>query len=171
MTGHMYNNKKPKIAEDAFVSRHAIVIGDVQLGSRSSIWPNAVVRGDVGTVKIGSCSNIQDGAMVHTPEGGEVVVGDCVSIGHGAILHGCKVGNNVLVGMGAIILDRAEVSDHVLIGAGALVPQNVVIPSRSLLIGIPGRITRQVTNEELEYIRRNAEVYVSLASKYAEMAL
>jgi len=161
-----FNGKRPQVADDAFVAESAVVVGEVQIGSQSSVWPNAVMRGDAGIIRIGARSNIQDGTLVHTSEGGEVVVGDGVSIGHGAILHGCRLGNDVLVGMGAILLDGAKVDDWVLVGAGALVPQNVVIPSKSLVLGVPGKITRQLSDQDLEYIRRNAEEYVSLASKY-----
>jgi carbonic anhydrase/acetyltransferase-like protein (isoleucine patch superfamily) len=156
----------PKVADSAFVAKSALVIGEVQIGHCSSIWPNAVVRGDVGSVKIGAQTNIQDGTVVHTPVGGEVIVGNGVSVGHGAILHGCKLGSDALIGMGAIILDGAKVDDCVLVGAGALVPQNVTIPSKSLVIGVPGRVARQLNVDELEYIRRNAEEYSSLALRY-----
>ena len=125
-----------------------------------------MIRGDSGAIRIGNRSNIQDGTLVHTSERGEVEVGDGVSVGHGAILHGCRLGNDVLVGMGALLLDGAKVDDCVLVGAGALVPQNVFIPSKNLVLGVPGKVTRPLSEQDLEYIRRNAEEYVSLVSKY-----
>ncbi len=166
MTLHPFNGRIPLVADDAYVAENATLVGNVRIGSQSSIWPNAVLRGDVGTIRIGERSSIQDGTIVHTSEEGEAIIGNGVSIGHGAILHGCNLGNDVLIGMGAIVLDGAQVEDLVLVGAGALIPQNVVIPSRSLVLGVPGRVTRQLNDQDLEYIRCNADEYVSLSSKY-----
>ncbi len=168
MTLHPFNGRRPQIAESAFLAESATLVGDVRVGPQSSVWPNAVLRGDVGTIRIGARSNIQDGTVVHTSEEGEAVIGNGASIGHGAILHGCRLGNDILVGMGAIVLDGAQVEDLVLVGAGTLIPQNVVIPSKSLVVGIPGRVTRQLNDQDLEYIRHNANEYVSLSSRYLE---
>ena len=168
MTLHPFNGRRPQVSDDAFVAESATLVGDVWIGSQSSVWPNAVLCGDVGAIRIGSRSSIQDGTVVHTSEEGEAVIGNGVSVGHGAILHGCILGNDILVGMGAIVLDGARVEDLVLVGAGALIPQNVVIPSRSLVLGVPGRVTRQLNDQDLEYIRHNADEYISLSSKYLE---
>lgn len=142
------------------IAKGAVVYGDIHIGEESSIWYNAVVRGDSGPIFIGKYSNIQDNCTVHLDEGGEVFIGDYVTVGHGAIVHGCKIGNRCLIGMGAIILNGAVIEDDCIIGAGTLVTQNKVIPSGSMVVGSPGKVIRQVTEEEKEHVLQNAMHYV-----------
>lgn len=148
-----------KIHETARIARGAVVYGDVIIGEKSSIWYNAVVRGDDGIISIGRYSNIQDNCTVHLDAGHEVKIGDYVTIGHGALIHGCTIGNNCLIGMGAIILNGAVIEDNCIIGAGTLVTQSRVIPKGSMVIGNPGKIVRELTEKETEGIMSNALHY------------
>lgn len=148
-----------KIHETAQIAKGAIVYGDVTLGEKSSIWYNAVVRGDDGPICIGKFSNVQDNCTVHLDPGHAVNIGDYVTIGHGAIIHGCTIEDNCLIGMGAIILNGAVIGEGSIIGAGALVTQDKVIPPGSMVIGSPARVLREVTKEEKEKAVRNAMHY------------
>ena len=154
------------IDKSVFIAEGAKVIGNVTIKEDSSVWFNAVIRGDSSTIEIGKRSNVQDNAVIHTSRNSKVVVGDNVTIGHGAIVHGCSIGNNVLIGMGAIVLDNAVIGDNCIIGAGSLITQNIVIPSGSLVYGNPMKIVRTITPEEIEHIIWNANDYVSEANKY-----
>ena len=155
-----YKDFFPKIDETCFIAPGSAVIGDVIIGKYSSIWHNAVVRGDVDRIIIGEYSNIQDNSTLHCTHGIELIIGDYVTVGHGVILHSCTIGDNSLIGMGAIILDGAVIGKNCLIGAGTIVTQNTVIPDGSLVIGVPGRIRRQLTEEEIEGNRKNAQSYL-----------
>lgn len=155
-----------KIDKSVFIAEGAKVIGNVTIKEDSSVWFNAVIRGDSSTIEIGKRSNVQDNAVIHTSRNSKVVVGDNVTIGHGAIVHGCSIGNNVLIGMGAIVLDNAVIGDNCIIGAGSLITQNKVIPSGSLVYGNPMKIVRTITQEEIEHIIWNANDYVNEANKY-----
>ena len=157
-----------KIHETAQIAKGAVVFGDVTIGEKSNIWYNAVVRGDDGPITVGKCSNIQDNCVVHVDAGHSVEIGKFVTVGHGAIVHGCKIGDQTLVGMGAIILNGAVIGKNCMIGAGALVTQNTVIPDNSLVIGSPGKILRQVKPEEAAANRVNAEHYIEEGRSYAE---
>lgn len=161
--------KKPKIHESAYVAPAAVVVGSVTIGAQATIWPGAVLRGDEDDIVIGARSNVQDNAVVHQSIDLPTIVGEDVTIGHLANVHGCKIGNNVLIGMGAIVLDGAVIEDNVLIGAGALVAPNKRIPSGSLVVGNPGRIIRQLNDEEIEGIRKNAAEYVALGEAYQNL--
>ena len=152
--------------KSVFIAEGAKVLGNVTIKENSSVWFNAVIRGDSNSIYIGENTNIQDNAVIHTSVNSKVEIGDNVTIGHGAIIHGCKIGNNVLIGMGAIILDGAVIEDDCIIGAGSLVPQNKRIPSNSLGFGNPFVIKREVTQEEKEHIIWNANEYVLEAKKY-----
>lgn len=151
----------------ARIAKGAVVYGDIHIGEESSIWYNAVVRGDGGPISIGKNSNIQDNCTVHLDKGGRVSIGDYVTIGHGAIVHGCQIGNRCLIGMGAIILNGAVIGDDCIIGAGTLITQNIVIPAGSMVVGSPGKIIRQVTEEEKENVLHNAEHYVKLSKEFS----
>lgn len=157
---------KPKVSESAFVAETAVVIGNVDIGENASIWYGAVLRGDKGKITVGKGANVQDNAVVHSGPGEDVVVGDGVTIGHGAIIHGCTIGKNTLIGMGAIILSKAIVGENCIIGAGAVVKENDRIPSGSLVTGVPGKIVRQLTPEQMKYIEANGQEYVDLSRKY-----
>lgn len=157
---------KLNIHEDAFIADTACVIGDVNIGKGSSVWYGAVLRGDIENITIGEFTNIQDNAVVHTETDIPTKIGDYTVVGHNAIIHGCTIGNNCLIGMGAIVLNNAEIGDNCIIGAGALVPEGKVIPPNSLVIGVPGKIIRQVTEEEIEGNRKNALRYNELYKKH-----
>lgn len=152
------------IHESVFIARGAKVIGDVSCGEGSSIWYNAVVRADRHKIKIGKFSNIQDNCVVHA-EKHDLVLGDYVSVGHGAIIHGCRILGDCIVGMGAIVMEGAVIEECCIIGAGAVVTENKIIPRNSLVLGIPGKVTRNLTEEEIKHIRANALDYVELAKK------
>jgi carbonic anhydrase/acetyltransferase-like protein (isoleucine patch superfamily) len=139
------------------------IIGDVTIGAESSIWFNAVVRGDEASVNIGRRTSIQDNAVVHTDIDCPVIIGDDVSVGHGAIVHGCTIGDNTIVGMGSIVLNGAHVGSNCIIGAGALVTQGTVIPDGSVAFGSPAKIARAITAEEISANKENASLYVGLA--------
>lgn len=156
------------VDKSVFLADGAKVIGDVEIGKNSNIWFNAVIRADSASVKIGENSNVQDNAVIHTSKSFSVKIGDNVTIGHGAIVHGCTVGNNVMIGMGAIVLDGAVIEDNSIIGAGTLVTQNKAIPTGSLAFGNPMRVVRQLTEQEISSITENAASYVDKAKKYKE---
>ncbi len=151
-----------------FIAPSADVIGKVSLGEDSSIWYHAVLRGDHDFIRVGRCCNIQDGCILHTDEGYPVEIGDCVTVGHGAIVHGCHIGDNTLIGMGAIILNGAEIGENCLIGAGALVTQGMKIPDGMMVLGSPAKIKRPLTAEEIRGNRNSAEEYVMLSKNVCE---
>lgn len=144
-----------------FIAPNATVVGDVQLQNNVSIWYGAVLRGDTGTIRIGENSNVQDNCVIHE----ETTVGKGCSIGHGAILHGCTVGDNCVVGMGAIILNGAVLGEHCLVGAGAVVTGKTNAPDGSLILGNPAQVVKPLTQAQIEYIHRDAELYLELAQK------
>lgn len=154
------NGKTPKAAPSARGARNISLIGDVTIGENVTLWYGAVLRGDNGTIVVGDNSNIQDNAVLHN----SAILGKNVTVGHGAIVHGCTVGDNTLIGMGATILTGAVIGEGCIIGAGALVTERKVIPPRSLVVGVPGRIIRQLTDEDVANNVHNAEHYVALLS-------
>lgn len=154
------------IDKTVFIADGARVLGDVEIGKNSSVWFNAVIRADSAKVKIGSRSNIQDNAVIHTSKDFGVCIGDNVTIGHGAIVHGCTVKNNVMIGMGAIVLNGAVIEENCIIGAGALVTQGKVIPAGSLVFGNPAKVVRSLTDSEISSITDNAASYVEEAEQY-----
>lgn len=163
----------PQLAQGAWVHPRATVIGEVTLGADSSVWPGAVVRGDVNSIHIGDASNIQDGAVLHVshktprdPAGGPLKIGARVTVGHTVILHACTVEDECLIGMGSIILDRAVIKTHVLLGAGSLVPEGKVLESGHLYLGRPAKLVRPLTEEEIAYFDYSARHYVQLAQSY-----
>ena len=155
-----------KIDSTAYVHPTAVVLGDVTLGARVSVWPTAVLRGDSDTIVIGADSNVQDGAVIHVDEGSPTRVGNRVAIGHRAIVHGATIDDDVLIAMGAVLLNAVHVGSGSIIGAGAVLPEGKRIPENSLVIGVPGRIVRQTTNEERERIKRTVEAYLDLSGQY-----
>ena len=164
----------PHLAPGAWVHPRACVIGDVELGERASVWPGAVVRGDVNRIAIGAETNIQDNAVLHVshktprdPQGGPLVIGARVTVGHGVILHACTIGDECLIGMGSIILDKSVLPERVLLGAGALVPENKVLESGWLYLGRPAKAVRRLSEEELAYFAYSARHYVELFQAYA----
>lgn len=160
-----YQDKAPRWDPTARAHSTAVIIGDVTLGRGVSIWPQAVLRGDYSSITVGAGTNIQDGVVVHNDHGQPAVIGaDCV-IGHRAVVHGCSIGNRCLIGIGAIVLNGAVVGDECVIGAGALVGEGKVIPPRSLVLGIPGKVVRGVREEELQRTQRGVEHYQGYASR------
>ena len=149
-----------------FCAENATLLGDVSMGEDVSVWFGAVIRADKDRISIGRGSNIQDNAVVHTSSGFPVEIGEFVSVGHGAILHGCRIAGRVLVGMGAIIMNGASVGEDSIIGAGAVVPEQAVIPSRSVVLGVPGRVVKETTPEQAAHIVNNAKNYIELARSY-----
>lgn len=160
------NGKKPELGKDCFIADNATLIGDVKMGSQCSVWFNAVVRGDVHFIKIGNKVNIQDGAVIHcTYKKHPTIIGNNVSIGHNAIVHGCTIHNNVLVGMGSIVMDNCIVHSNSIIAAGAVVTQNTIIESGSIYAGVPARKIKDVSKELASgEIDRIAENYIEYAS-------
>jgi len=163
----------PALAPGAWVHPRATVIGEVSLGADASVWPGAVIRGDVNSIRIGEASNIQDGSVLHvshktpaSPAGGPLVIGARVTVGHTVILHACTLADECLIGMGSIILDRAVVQKQVLLGAGSLVPEGKVLESGHLYLGRPAKLVRALTDEEIAHFRYSAEHYVALARSY-----
>ncbi|WKY45319.1 gamma carbonic anhydrase family protein [Eubacteriaceae bacterium ES2] len=154
------------LGKTVFIAKSADVVGRVKLGNYVSIWFQAVLRGDVDSITIGDRTNIQDGTVVHVAPGHPTVIGDGVSVGHNAIIHGCAIGDNVLVGMGAIILNGAQIGDNSIVGAGALVTQGKVFPPNSLIIGSPAKAVRVLSEEEIQAIRDNAEEYLDTMKGY-----
>ncbi|CAM5444253.1 Gamma carbonic anhydrase family protein OS=Streptomyces antimycoticus OX=68175 GN=SANT12839_082030 PE=4 SV=1 [Streptomyces antimycoticus] len=160
--------KEPQIAPEAFVAPTSVVIGEVVLAAGSSVWYQAVLRGDGGPIVLGADSNIQDNCTVHVDPGFPVSIGERVSVGHNAVVHGCTVEDDVLIGMGATVLNGARVGAGSLVAAQALVPQGMEIPPGSLVAGVPARVRRPLTDEEREGIKLNAQVYVDRAKQYRE---
>lgn len=155
-------NKKAKIHSESFIAETANIVGDVTIGEGSSFWYGAVARGDMSYINVGKHTNIQDNVTLHVDTNLPLEIGDYTTVGHNAVVHGCKVGNNCLIGMGAIILNNAVIGDNCIIGAGALIPEGVNIPENSLVLGIPGKIIRKVREEEIEKTRNNAIRYEKL---------
>lgn len=167
-----YRGKVPKIADDALVAPSAVIIGDVEIESKASVFPGAVLRGDVAKIKVGRCSNIQDNVVVHggwVYEDGEVrgttgvEIGDYVSVTHGAILHGCKIGSFSMVGIGSIIYDNSVIGGGSIVGMGTVVLEGTVVPEKSIVVGVPGRVIRETSREEYAMIKSNAIKYRELA--------
>ena len=154
--------KKPEISEKAYIAPSADIIGDVVIKENGSVWYQAVVRADNDRIEIGSGSNVQDSCVLHADAGYPVKIGDYVTVGHGAIIHGCEIGDNTLVGMGAIILNGAKIGKNCLIAAGALVTQGKEIPDGSMVMGSPAKIRRELTKEEIAGNRESAEEYIEL---------
>jgi carbonic anhydrase/acetyltransferase-like protein (isoleucine patch superfamily) len=156
--------KQPKLGKGVYIAQGAAVLGDVTIGSHSSVWYNAVVRGDINRIAIGHHSNIQDNAVLHLADDYPCLIGNYVTVGHSAIVHACTVGNEVLIGMGAIILDGAEIGNRSLIGAKALVTQGMKIPPGSLVLGAPAKVVRTLTRVEQAGLKYWAEKYVENAA-------
>ena len=161
-------NKKVKNAGENWVATNASIIGDVTLEKNTSIWFNATLRGDVENIYVGEGSNIQDGSVLHTDPGFPLKVGRDVTIGHLVMLHGCTIEDNSLIGIGAVILNGAKIGKNCIIGANALVTENKVIPDNSLVVGSPGKIVRQVSDEEVKSITKNAIHYQDNWKKYSK---
>jgi len=164
-----YRGVAPQVAVSAYVDPSAQVLGDVIIGEQSSIWCNTTLRGDVNYIRIGNGTSIQDNSVCHVEEGlFPLIVGNRVTVGHSAVLHGCVIEDECLIGIGAIVLNGARIGKGSIIGAGALIPEGMQIPPASMVMGVPGKIRREVTPEEQERFRVNADHYIELAAKYLE---
>jgi carbonic anhydrase/acetyltransferase-like protein (isoleucine patch superfamily) len=162
--------KKPKIVESAFVSEAAYVVGDVEIGENSSIWPGAILRADRFRIRIGANSNIQDNCVVHAGFS-DINIGNNVTIAHGSTIHGARIGNNVLIGMHAVLGNQSEIEDFCMIGACSMVKDHSKIPTNSLAVGIPARIVRTLSHGELERILNGSRTYVELAKEFKKSGL
>jgi len=160
-----FSGRAPKIHPKAFVHDSAEVIGKVSLGEDASVFPGCVLRGDIDEIKVGARSNIQDLTVIHTRNGSPTIIGRGVTVGHRAVLHGCRLGDQVLVGMGAIIME-ATVGARTLIGAGALIPAGAKIPSGVLVLGSPGKVVRKLRPEELRMLGESERMYVALSRRH-----
>ena len=164
---HPYREIIPKVHPTAFVEASAHVIGDVELGEDTSVWFFTVIRGDVNSIRIGRGSNIQDGSVIHVNRRGfPTILEEFVTVGHGARLHGCHIKSHCLIGIGAIVLDGVVLEEECLVAAGSLVAPGTKVPRGSLLMGVPARVVRQVTDKDLELIHRSAQNYVQLKEEY-----
>lgn len=160
----------PDIGADVFIHDTAVVIGRVHLGDRASVWPSAVIRGDVEEISVGCDTNVQDGAVLHADPGMPCTVGDRVTIGHRATVHGCTVGDECLIGIGATVLNGARIGSQSIIGAHALVPEGMEIPSGVLVVGVPAKVRRELTDEERAGLAAQAARYVANAARHAQEA-
>lgn len=171
-----FANKSPQLGQAVYVDETAVVIGDVTIGANSSIWPMAVLRGDINRITIGERSNIQDGSVIHVTHAGQfnrqgyaTIIGDEVIVGHKAVLHGCTINNHVLIGIGAIVMDGVIIDSQVIVGAGSLVPPNKKLDS-GLWVGSPAKKMRDLTDRELAFLSYSANYYVELKEQYLTTA-
>ena len=161
-----FEKNVPDVHPEAWVAANATLIGKIKLQKNSSIWFNAVLRGDIELISIGENSNIQDGSVLHTDPGYKLKVGKGVTVGHMVMLHGCQISDDTLIGIGSIILNNAKIGKNCIIGANSLITENKVIPNNSLVVGSPGKVLRKVTDEEIKAIHENAKHYVEGSKKY-----
>ena len=157
-----FKGKKPVIGERVFIADGAKIIGDVEIGDDSSVFYNAVIRADLAEIRIGKRTNIQDNVTIHLSTGVGVHVGDNVTVGHNAVLHACNIDDNVLVGMGAILMDDVHIKSDSVVAAGAIVTQGKEFPERSLIVGAPAHVVRELTEEEIRKFHENAEHYLAI---------
>lgn len=164
-----YKGKSPEIDDKVFIAPGAKIIGDVQIGEESTIWFNTVLRGDEGLISIGKRCSIQDNSTIHLYEDAPVVVEDEVTVGHNVILHGCRVGKRSIIGMGSTILDHAEIGEECIIGANTLIPPGKKIPPRSLVVGSPGKVVRELNEKDYEIIQLSIDTYVQKGYDYRDL--
>lgn len=164
-----YQGNSPKIHEEAFIAETAMLIGRVEVGTRSSIWYGAVLRADLDAIYVGEGTSVQDNAVVHCEPGSPVHIGNNVTVGHGAIIHGSTIGDNCLIGMGSVVLNGCTIGDNCIIAAGAVVKENTVIPAGSMVVGVPGKIIRDISPEQREHMAKES-TYVRLSRSYLKEA-
>jgi carbonic anhydrase/acetyltransferase-like protein (isoleucine patch superfamily) len=164
-----YNNIYPEIHTTAFVEESAKIIGDVEIGEYSSVWFNAVVRGDVNFIRIGKRTNVQDNSVLHVSKGTyPLIIGDDVTLGHSVTVHGCRIKNRALIAMGVIILDGAEIGEDSIVGAGSVVTEGTILPPKTLSMGIPARPKRELSKKEIDGILISARHYIEYAEAYVQ---
>jgi carbonic anhydrase/acetyltransferase-like protein (isoleucine patch superfamily) len=175
MTVREYRGISPQLSNSAYIDESAVLVGDIQIGEQSSIWPMVAARGDVNVIRIGERTNVQDGSVLHVtrksaqnPEGFPLIIGDDVTVGHKCMLHGCTLGSRILVGMGAIIMDGVVVQDDVFIAAGALVAPNKTLESGYLYVGNPAIKKRPLKDSESAFLKQSAINYVELSREYLQ---
>ena len=161
-----FENNAPKLHKDSWAASKAVLIGKVILEKNSNVWFNVVLRGDIEPIIIGEGSNVQDGSVFHTDPGCPVTLGKNVTVGHMVMLHGCEIDSDTLIGIGSTILNKTKIGKNCIIGANTLIPEKKIIPDRSLVLGSPGKVIRQVTDREVEEIEINAKHYVENYKKY-----
>ncbi|MDF2668501.1 MAG: acetyltransferase [Paenibacillus sp.] len=165
---HPYNRVVPKIHPTVFTAAGVQLIGDVLVEEDCSLWYNTVLRGDLAPIRIGARSNIQDGCIGHVNTNQPLMIESEVSVGHGAIIHGCSIGRGTLIGMGAIVLNGANIGEYALIGAGSLVTENKIIPPYTLSLGSPAKVIRELTEQDLQRMKRTMESYVQKGREYRQ---
>ena len=158
--------KRPKIHPSVMIAPTATIIGDVSVGPRASVWPGAVLRGDYGRIRIGADCSLQDNVMVHCSTNNAGIVGNGVTVAHHAIVHACRIGDECLIGAGAIVFDGARVGKHSILGVGAVVPEGKTIPPRSVAVGVPAKVTRRTTDADVRMIKESYKAYVKMAKRY-----
>jgi carbonic anhydrase/acetyltransferase-like protein (isoleucine patch superfamily) len=168
MAVYQLGDTAPQIDPTAYIHPQATVIGDVVIGARASVWPQAVLRGDTETLVIGEDTNIQDGTVIHSDAGCPLILGRGVTVGHQVMLHGCLIGDGTLVGIQSVILNRARIGKSCLIGAGSLVTEGKEFPDRVMLLGRPAKVVRELTEEEVARLAVNCKIYVERAQMYAQ---
>lgn len=168
MAIYSLGEKTPQFGNNVWIAPNATIIGDVRLGTHASIWWNATLRGDNDPIHIGNNSNIQDGSVLHTDEGVPMHIGDNVTVGHLVMLHGCTIGDSSLIGIGSVILNRAVIGKHSIVGANTLIPEGKVFPDGVLIVGSPGKVVRELSDDEIERLKKSAAHYVANASRYRD---
>lgn len=164
-----YNGVSPTVHDSVFVAPGAYIIGNVQIGKESTVWFNAVLRGDDGPIIVGERCSIQDNSTIHLYEGFPVIIEDDVTVGHNVILHGCKIGKRSIIGMGSTLLDNVEVGEECIIGANTLLAGGIKIPPRSLVLGSPGKVVRELTEKDLQMLQMSSEHYVQKGKEFREI--
>lgn len=166
MALYQLDDFQPAVAATAWVADSAQVIGNVTLGDHTSVWFGVVIRGDTSTISVGKGSNVQDNSVLHADHGMPLVIGEGVTVGHQVMLHGCTVGNNCLIGIGAIVLNGAKIGNNCLVGAGALVTEGKEFPDGSMIIGSPAKAVRMLSPEQIQGLKMSAESYIANARRY-----
>lgn len=161
-----YKSLRPSIDSSVYVASGVVVIGDVKIDQGASIWFNSVLRGDIDRIHIGKYTNIQDNSTVHVMGDHPTIIGDYVTVGHNAVVHGCTIGNNCLIGMGSILLGYCKIGDNCIVAAGTLITEGKIIPANSMVMGVPGKVVRTLTDEEVKAIRESAINYNLVAQEY-----
>ncbi len=166
MPVHALGSKKPKVHPSVMVAPTATIIGSVTIGPNTSVWPGAVLRGDYGWIRVGANCSIQDNAVVHCSADDPGIIGSGVTVAHNAIIHACRIGDECLIGAGAIVFDGAKIGKHSILGVGAVVSERKTIPARSVAVGVPAKVIRQTTPKDVVNIRQSYKAYVEMAQRY-----
>jgi len=164
---YQLGSKKPRVHPAAMIAPNASIIGDVVIGPRTSVWPGAVLRGDYGKIRVGASCSLQDNVVVHCSADNAGVIGNGVTVAHSAIVHACRIGDECLIGAGAIIFDGAKIGTHSIIGVGTVVLEGRIIPPRSVAVGAPAKVMRRATDRDVRMIRESYRAYVKMAQKYS----